>query len=196
MPDERELWWQVRERLAAQAWSCDDVAWEVPALGGTVGALLASYADPGLSQRLEGARSLQHLSDDRADATVSADDVTNAWLTLRRIDAALNRPPIDLRSEVALFVGAHLLNELIDVLRAATASATVTISGPGFIATDATGDAADACIAEMSWPTFAQLCAGTLKLADSEMDLAGDDAAIDTFLAAMALTAANRQTSR
>lgn len=185
MSDERTLWWQVRERLAAQAWSCDDDTWDVPAVGGTVGSLLARYADTGLTTRLDVARSLQRLSEDRPDSEQVA-DVTAGWLDLRRIDAALGRPPIDLRSDIALFVGAQLLKELNEALAAAGASATVTISGPGFAATAETGIRPDDCVADMSWPTLVQLAAGTLEVVDSVMNLAGSDVAIDAFLDAIA----------
>ena len=186
MTYKRALWWQVRERLAAQAWSCDDTTWGVPAVGGSVGSLLARYAEPGLTERLDVARSLQLLSEDRPVADYGrVDDVVNAWLNLRRIDAALGRPPIDLRSSVALFVGAQLLNELTASLAAANASATVTITGPGFVATANAGTRQDDCVAEMSWPTLAQLAAGTRDIVDSEIDLTGSDEAIDTFLDAL-----------
>jgi hypothetical protein len=186
MTDERTLWWQVRERLAAQAWSCDDSTWDVPAMGGTVGSLLARYAADGCTARLDVARNLQQLSEDRLGADYGqVDDVTTAWLDLRRIDAALGRPPIDLRSSVALFVGAELLNELTEALAAAAASATVTITGPGFAATVEAGTQPSDCVAEMSWPTLVQLSAGTLEVADSVMHLAGSGAAIDAFLDAV-----------
>jgi hypothetical protein len=48
----------------------------------------------------------------------------------------------------------------------------------------------------MSWPTLVQLVAGTLEVADSEIDLAGTDAAIDAFLDALATTIENRNTSQ
>jgi hypothetical protein len=184
--NEQTLWWQVRERLAAQAWSCDDTTWEVPAVGGTVGSLLTAYAGEGLSARLDVARSLQQLSDERAEGTPDlADTVVDAWLTLRRIDSALGRPPIDLRSEVALFVGARLLDDLTNTLRSSDRSATVTITGPGFVSSIEIGAQPDVAAATMSWPTFARVAAGTLAIADSEMDLTGEDAAIDEFLDAL-----------
>jgi hypothetical protein len=184
MTDEQQLWWQVRERLAAQAWSCDDTTWEATAVGGTVGSLLTRYADAGFANRLEVARSLQRLSDERGPQVVGADDVTTAWLDLRRIDAALGRPPIDLRSEVATFAGNELLKRLDASLVAAAVTAVVTISGPGFSASRECGAGGLRCAATMSWPTFVRLAAGTLAIEDSQMGLSGDEATIDTFLAA------------
>jgi hypothetical protein len=197
MADEPQLWWHVRERLAAQAWSCDDTTWAVPAVGGTVGSLLARYAEAGLTTRLEVARSLQQLSEEhRVVEFGHAEDVTTAWLALRRIDAALGRPPIDLRSDVALFVGTRLRDDLVEALAAAGGSATVTISGPGFVAAVEVGTQPRDCLATMSWPTFVRLAAGTVAIVDSEIDLSGADAAINAFLDALMSVIERRQTSR
>ncbi len=183
MTDLANLWWQVQERLAAQAWSCDDYTWTVPAVGGTIGDLLAAHATPGTVGRVEVARDLQQQSESRIapDGNV-APALTKAWLTLRRIDAALGRAPIDLRSDVALFVGDRLIDKLGKDIAASPYSAAINVTGPGFIEMRTYGRSEPQCAAVMSWPTLVGLAAGTTQLQEAEVDVAGDEAAIDALI--------------
>ena len=182
MTTELSLWWQVRERLAAQAWSCDDATWQMAFNAHTVGSLLGSYADPSAESRPEVSRNLQALSEGRDDLEGDlAPSIVRAWLTLRQIDAALGRPPIDLRSEVALFVGQQLVDVLQRLADDVDSGLTLRISGPGFLSSTSTPGRTH-CTATMSWPTLVGLAAGTVLLEDSPIDLAGDDGAIDAFI--------------
>jgi hypothetical protein len=174
------LWWQVRERLAAQAWSCDDTTWLCTQGGRTVGSRLAHWANLDTSDRLEVARTLQHRSEAREELT-DENDIVAAWLDLRRIDAALGRAAIDLRSDVAHHVGAALLTQVVNDCTQAGAAIEVHVTGPGFRAVAASDAAGNPALVRMSWPTFVAVAAGTTDLAESTMDLSGPEAALDAF---------------
>jgi len=174
------LWWQVRERLAAQAWSCDDTTWLCEQGGRTVGSRLAHWAGLDTSDRLEVARMLQHRSEEREELA-DENDIVAAWLDLRRIDAALGRAAIDLRSDVAHRVGTGLLTQIVNDCTQAGAAIEVHVTGPGFRATAASNAAGNLALVRMSWPTLVGVAAGTTELAEATMEFSGADAALDSF---------------
>ena len=183
MTDQAKLWHHVVERLAAQAWSCDDASWPVRTVtGSTIGELLAAYADVSADDRAAASRALQNVSDARSTPpTLDAVAIVHAWLDLRRIDAALQRPPIDLRSDVAHFAGHYIVENVVGHIVGQGVGASIVVTGPGFTADVVDGPVDPRVTARLTWPMLIGLAAGTTSVAESDLDVVGPHDAMDTF---------------
>jgi len=145
--------------------------------------VLALWAGSDPSDRLATARELQERSESRT-GPASDRDVVRGWLDLRRMDAALGRPPTDLRSPAALWVGEQLVSWLTTHAHNQGVLLDISITGPGFVYSPAT-PAGGGVNAGLTWPTLIGVASGTRTAADAAIEVSGTSDEVAAFSEAL-----------